>query len=145
MSDTKKQNAPGKECVPITERAGRVIKDGKVLCDVNHINSLTRELQVVGLWLRDASGASQCATLLLLLEYLGPRGLSTPEGHAIGYLRMASRCNDLRNAGHNVFAVRETVIGLDNIEHHGVCRYFLLAAAEDKGAVQPSLFDEVSA
>lgn len=93
------------------------------VCGVQHTSKLRSELTSQGLSLRDASGLTQCQTLLLVLKYLGARGMNTLEGVACGFLRIATRVQELEADGHIIQAVKESAIGADGLVHTGIARY----------------------
>ncbi len=122
----KKQNATGKGGAQVTQRAGRVKgKKGTFLCGVKHTSDLRREVHDRGLALSNTSGMSQRDTLLRVLQYLGPRGLNTPEGVGLGFYRIATRIQELEELGWVIASLRETLIGADGYKHSGIARYVL--------------------
>lgn len=128
---------------PITKLAGAGGVKGKkkklLSCSNNHTSKLRKEIQAAMLGLRDASGASQSATLPLVLEYLGPRGLNTKEGEALGYYRIATRIQEMEARGWNIASLRESIIGADGLKHSGIARYVLLGRKADGKPEQGSL------
>ncbi len=94
-----------------------------LVCGVQHTSKLRNELTDVGLGLRDASGLTQCQTLLLVLQYLGTRGMNTLEGVACGFLRIATRVQELEADGHIIHSIKERAIGADGLVHTGIARY----------------------
>lgn len=131
MHNSHKQNAPGCGGVQVTKLAGgvAVIPKDAFLCDEKHISNLRIELAAAGLALKDASGQTQCDTLLRVLQYLGPRGINTAEGVGQGYLRIATRVQDLEERGWLIASYRERIIGADGLAHNGIARYCLLGRA----------------
>lgn len=124
MNKPTKQNAPNQGGAPFTKRAGRVTGQKNVFrCGNQHTSKLKIELQAQGLALTDSSGRSQCETLLRVLKYLGPRGINTLEGNACGYLRIATRIQELQALGHVILSPRENLIGPDGLFHQGIARY----------------------
>lgn len=83
----KKKVAPG--------QGKATFRKNQIKC-ANDIAKVVHDLQANGLALQNASGDSQLSTLPKVLEYLGPRGLSTYEGVAAGYLRIATRVKELK-------------------------------------------------
>lgn len=120
----QKRNASGKGGDQITKLAGGVSAKKKIfVCGVKHISKLRRELQAAGLGLRDTSGRTQCETLLRVLQYLGPRGMNTPEGVGVGFARIATRVFDLENQGWQIDTLRENATTADGLKHCGIARY----------------------
>ena len=107
-------------------------------CGVRHTNKLRIELEKAGLGLLDASGKTQCQTLLRVLIYRGSKGLNTLEGAACGFLRIATRIQELEEEGYDIESNRESAISADGLLHHGIARYVLLDA-EPKLSPQGSL------
>lgn len=105
-------------------------KHALLKCGVKRIASLRNELAQNGLSLRNTSGETQRQMLLRVLEYLGPRGLNTPEGTGLGYLRLATRISELEDEGCIIASRREAIIGADGLAHVGVARYALLGRRE---------------
>ena len=135
MKDRKKKGAaPGQERAPY-------IFD----CNHNHITKLIQELESNGLTLASTGTATQCATLIRTLKYLGGRGINTFEATAAGYVRLASRVHDLDAAGWLIASWRESVIGPDGLFHHGVARYILMGRKSDYHGGQLCLALEVAA
>jgi hypothetical protein len=127
IPDPRKSNASGKGGAQFTKLAGRVKGQNKIpKCSTHHISRLRRELQGQGLALRDTSTRTQCETLLLVLQYLGDRGLNTPEGTGIGFARLATRVWDLEvSGGWLIDTILEDVITADGLKHRGIARYIL--------------------
>lgn len=117
----KKKVAPGK--------GKATFRHGQIKC-TNDIAKLVRELQVNGLALKSASGPTQLETLPKALAHLGPRGMSTYEGVAAGYLRIATRVKELK-ASWEILTLRESYVGPDGLYHHGVARYVLTGRRRD--------------
>jgi hypothetical protein len=123
----KKRNASGKGGAKFTKLAGRVNGQNKVFrCGVQHTAKLRRELQGKGLALRDTTGRTQCETLLRVLEYLGDRGINTPEGVACGFYRIATRVQELEASGWLIASRRESLVGADGLYHIAIARYVLI-------------------
>jgi hypothetical protein len=121
-----------------TKLAGGVgDKSKRVFCGHKHIRTLEDEIASVGLRLKDVSGRTQCTTLLAVLQYLGPRGLSTPEGTALGYMRLATRIQELEETW-LIASTRERITGADGLPHNGVARYILIGKRAD---MQPGQLD----
>ncbi|MFZ6673953.1 hypothetical protein [Undibacterium sp. Xuan67W] len=93
------------------------------ICGIQHTSELRDELSAVGLSLRDASGLTQCQTLLLVLQYLGARGMNTLEGIACGFLRIATRVQELEADGHIIHSIKERAIDAGGLVHAGIARY----------------------
>jgi hypothetical protein len=133
----KKQNASrrggakvGRAGGPKTTRKNKIFR-----CGVQHISKLRRELEANGLALRDTTGRTQCQTLLRVLQYLGDRGLNTPEGVGCGFYRIATRVQELEAAGWVIASRREAIVGADGLPHIGIARYVL--AGRRKNFVDP--------
>ena len=141
MLKPKKQNAPGEGRASLSKRAAgeSVIPKDAFLCDEKHISNLRTELAASGLRLKDASGQTQCDTLLRVLKYLGPRGINTPEGVGQGYLRLATRIHEIEERGWVISSLRERIIGSDGLAHNGIARYCLIGRAADLKPAQSSL------
>lgn len=128
MHNSQKQNASGCGGVQVTKLAGgvAVIPKGAFLCDEQHISKLRNELAASGLALKDTSGQTQCDTLLRVLQHRGPQGINTPEGVGLGYLRIATRVQELEERGWLIASYRERITGADGLAHNGIARYCLL-------------------
>jgi hypothetical protein len=122
----KKKVAPGKGKATSKKAQTKVFK-----CGTNLISKLRRELQGAGLALRDTSGRSQCETLLRVLQYLGPRGINTPEGVGCGFYRIATRIQELEAGGWLIASNRERLVGADGLVHNGIARYVLRGRRTD--------------
>jgi len=131
QSNPKKQNAPGCGGVQVTELAGgvTVIPKDAFDCSNERITKLRNEIAAEGLALRDTSGQTQCDTLLRVLQHRGGKGINTPEGVGLGYLRIATRVQELEERGWRIASYRERIIGADGLAHNGVARYCLLGRA----------------
>jgi hypothetical protein len=125
----KKKVAPGK--------GKATSKYNQIKC-TNDIAKVVRDLRANGLALHNASGDTQLSTLPKALQYLGPRGMSTYEGVAAGYLRIATRVKELK-ANWDILTLRESYIGPDGLYHQGVARYVLTGRRRDIGDSQGSL------
>lgn len=137
---SKKTNATGNGGAQVTQRAGRVKGKKKTfLCGVKHTSDLRRELQEKGLALSSTSGQSQRDTLLRILQYLGARGLNTPEGVGLGFYRIATRIQELEERGWAIASLRETLVGADGYKHTGIARYVLQGRARRQANPQRSL------
>ena len=140
MSNPKKQNASGKGGAKFTKLAGGVNGQNKIFrCGVQHISKLRRELEANGLALRDTTGSTQCQTLLRVLQYLGARGMNTPEGVGCGFYRIATRVHEMEAAGWLIASCRESIVGADGLPHIGIARYILIGKRSDVQDVQSSL------
>lgn len=130
MKKSRKQNASNKGGAQFTKLAGGVKGQRKIFrCGVQHISKLRGELQRNGLALHDATGYTQCTTLLRVLQYLGDRGINTPEGVGCGFYRIATRIQELEDSGNIIASRRERLIGADGLVHSGVARYILIGHA----------------
>ncbi|MCE3606925.1 helix-turn-helix domain-containing protein [Massilia sp. P8910] len=141
MTKRQKKNASrgGDE---ITQLAGGVkAKKKDFFCGVKHISKLRRELHGAGLALRDTSGRTQCETLLRVLQYLGPRGINTPEGVGCGFYRIATRVQELEERGWLIASYRERIVGADGLAHRGIARYTLLGRAVDRAPAPQGVLD----
>jgi hypothetical protein len=126
--DAQKYSAHGKVGANLSKLAGAGGEKGKIKvfrCGVQHTSKLRRELQTQGLALRDTSGATQQKTLLRVLQYLGDRGINTPEGVACGFYRIATRIHELEDQGWLIESIRERMVGADGLAHNGIARYVL--------------------
>jgi hypothetical protein len=127
----KKRNAPSGRRASLSKLAGGGSGKRKVLfCGNDHISKVRRELCSVGLSLSDTSGRTQRDTLLRVLQYLGPRGLNTPEAVGLGFYRVATRAHELEAAGWLITSLRERIVGADGLAHHGMARYVLVGRAD---------------
>lgn len=105
--------------------------------DKAHCDQLRAEIGAQKLYLRDASGGTQLATLPKVLAHLGNRGLGTAEGEALGYRRIATRITDLIDRGYKIDTVRETVVMDDGLPHYNMARYFLIAYPQSTNPDKP--------
>lgn len=104
----------------------------KVLkCSNQYIAKLRREVRRAGLFLRDTTGRSQRETLLGVLQYLGGRGLNTLEGVGLGFYRIATRVQELQEAGYSIDSCPERVEGPDGLVHCRIARYVLCGRRPD--------------
>lgn len=141
-----KENARSKAGKPITRRAGRVNGKNKAFrCGVQHTSKLRRELYDRDLALHSVTGASQRATLLRVLEYLGDRGINTIEGVGCGFYRIATRVQELEAEGWLIESRRERVLGADGLVHDNIARYILRGRKDDVPDAQGMLDLEVPA
>lgn len=116
-----------------------------VYCDLKYLTKFCDEVRSVGLQLQSTTTSSQCATLLKLLQYLGPRGVGTLEAHAAGYARLAARILDLQETW-EIAAFRENVVDANGHYHQSMARYILIGRKADRTAPQFRLeLDEVAA
>ena len=143
MADFQKQNASGCGGVQVTELAGGVTVIPKVAfnCCDEHITKLRNEIAAEGLALRDTSGQTQCDTLLRVLQHRGAKGINTPEGVGLGYLRIATRVQELEERGWRIASYRERIIGADGLAHNGIARYCLLGRAVEAATPAQTAFD----
>jgi hypothetical protein len=102
-------------------------KEKAFRCGVQHTSKLRLELENMGLGLSDTSAKTQCHTLLRILEYRGSLGMNTLEGMACGFIRLATRIQELEELGYPIESRRESAIGADGLLHHGIARYVLLS------------------
>lgn len=117
--------------MPASERSGKVKSNTKVfVCGVKHIGKLRRELQRRGLALSNTSSRTQREMLLRVLQYLGDRGINTPEGVGAGFYRIATRVQELEEEGWLIASRRESLIGADGMLHTGIARYVLIGKNE---------------
>jgi hypothetical protein len=135
----KKKVAPGQGKATSKKAQTTVFR-----CGTNVISKLRRELKSVGLALRDTSGRTQCETLLRVLQYLGPRGINTPEGVGCGFYRIATRIQEIEASGWRIASNRERLVGADGLAHSGIARYVLLGRRSDFIDPQGSFDLEVS-
>jgi len=128
----RKRNASGKGGARPTKLAGGVGGQIKVLkCSNQYIAKLRREVRRAGLFLRDTTGRSQRETLLGVLQYLGGRGLNTLEGVGLGFYRIATRVQELQEAGYQVESHPERVEGPDGLVHCRIARYVFSGRQSD--------------
>ncbi|CAL63139.1 Hypothetical protein HEAR3030 [Herminiimonas arsenicoxydans] len=140
MSNPKKQNASISGGAKFTKLGGGVNGQNKIFrCGVQHISKLRRELEANGLALRDTSGLTQCQTLLRVLQYLGERGINTPESVGCGFYRVATRIFELEAAGWLIASCREAIVGADGLSHIGIARYVLIGKRDEFQSPQSSL------
>ena len=140
MIPTPNENAPRKKGAHFTNLAGDVNgKKKKFFCGVKHTSDIRREPQSCGLGLKDASGGIQRATLLRVLQYLGPRGLNTPEAVGLGYYRIATRIHEMEADGWLIDSLRENIVGADGLYHVGIARYVLKGRRAECANPQGSL------
>lgn len=122
----KKKVAPGKGNATSENKQKKPLS-----CGNNHISKLRRELQNAGLTLRDTNGRNQCVMLLRVLQYLGSRGINTPEGTGCGYYRIATRVQELEGTGWHISVLKERILGADGLIHKGMARYILIGRRAD--------------
>lgn len=113
-------------------------KKGTRYCSTNSINKVVREIQQAGLQLRSTAADTQLETLPKVLQHRGALGLSTYEGVAAGYLRIATRIKELKETW-EIASLREDVIGPDGLFHKQVARYVLIGKRKDLPPAQQSL------
>lgn len=134
------KNAPHEGRASLSKLAGGgSAKRNLFRCGLKHTSKLHKEVKLANLGLRNARGATQLATLLALLKHLGPRGLNTKEGEALGYYRIATRVQELEEDGWHIASLRESILGADGLPHHGIARYVLLGRVEGFRAPQLTL------
>jgi hypothetical protein len=107
-------------------------------CSPQSITAVCEELAQNGVALRNASGTTQRETLRRALEFRGARGLNTYEGTAAGYMRLATRVKELKDAW-DICTLFEDVLGPDGLLHKGVARYVLLGRRKDNPPPQGEL------
>lgn len=129
---TTPRKPPKKKVAPGQGKATSRISKAEILkCDTHHITKVRNELHAVGLSLNDTSGSTQLSTLLPVLQYLGPRGINTKEAEGCGYYRIATRIQELEDAGWKIAVPKECIIGADGLIHKGIARYTLLGRRSD--------------
>jgi len=141
MADRKMKNATAKGGASHVGGGGQAptTKQKKTYdCGADHIRYVVNEIQWAGLQLRSTAGDTQLTTLPKVLEYFGARGLSTYEGQAAGYLRIATRIKELKETW-EIISLREDVIGPDGLFHKGVARYVLIGKRKDLPPAQEQL------
>lgn len=111
----------------------------KFLCGVKHTADIRRELQGAGLGLRSTGGITQRAMLLRVLQYLGPRGINTPEAVGCGYYRVSMRIQELEADGWQIASLRENIVGADGLSHVGIARYILIGRQAESTTPQLDL------
>lgn len=143
MHNSQKQNAPECGGVQVTELAGGVtaIPKDAFICSDEHITKLRSQVAAEGLALRDTSGQTQCDTLLRVLRHRGAKGINTPEGVGLGYLRIATRVQELEERGWLIASYRERILGADGLAHNGIARYCLLGRKADPAAPAQGTLD----
>jgi hypothetical protein len=129
---SRKRKAPLAGGVSSTQLAGGVGGQIKVLkCSNQYIAKLRREVHRAGLFLRDTTGRTQRETLLSVLQYLGGRGLNTPEAVGMGFYRVATRVQELQEAGYLIASYPERIEGPDGLVHCRIARYFFRGLQAD--------------
>ena len=114
-----------KEGAVFTSLAGNVKSKKIYRCGVQHTTKFRKEIERVGLALKDSSTEVQIETLIKILLYRGSKGINTLEGMACGFLRIATRINEIKAEGYIIEKSEENVIGSDGIVHRGIARYFM--------------------
>lgn len=130
----QKKKTPKAGGFPHTKLAGRVKTKKKVFsCGVQHTSKFRLEIEAAGLGLTDASATTQRQALLLILIYRGSKGINTIEGNACGFLRIATRIQELEDEGYTIASIKETARTSDGLIHRGIARYILMnqSAKED--------------
>jgi hypothetical protein len=136
-NDSAKANALGTERAVI-QAGGPAVQPKKVSqCSAENITNVCEELRAAGVSLYAADGRTQLETLAKALQHRGARGLSTYEGTAAGYLRLACRVRELKTKW-DIYTLKEDVIGPDGLLHKGVARYVLLGRRKDLRDPAPS-------
>ena len=107
-------------------------------CSPQSITAVCEELAKNGVALQNASGTTQRETLRRALEFRGARGLNTYEGTAAGYMRLATRVKELKDAW-DIYTLSEDVLGPDGLLHKGVARYVLMGRRKDLPPAQGEL------
>lgn len=107
-------------------------------CSSQSITAVCEELAENGVALQNTSGSTQRETLRRALEFRGGRGLNTYEGTAAGYMRLATRVKELKDAW-DIYTLSEDVLGPDGLVHKGVARYVLLGRRKDLPPAQGQL------
>lgn len=105
-------------------------------CGTSHTSKFRDDISASGLGLKNTSNVNQCAMLLLVLKHLGASGINTAEGEACGYLRIATRIQELEERGWEILSLRENVIGADGLFHKGIARYVLAGRKVDLPVMQ---------
>jgi hypothetical protein len=140
MPNPRKQRARGKAGAPLSKLAGVGSGVKKVLiCSNRNITRLRSEIRAAGLLLNATRTETQLDTLLRTLQYLGDRGLNTPEAVGIGFARIATRVFDLEQQGWRIDTEREDVVTADGLAHRGIARYILRGRRADIADPQGSL------
>lgn len=146
MTYLPNENASPKEGDHVNQAGGpRATKQKKARYSDHHsINNVLAEIQAAGLRLKSTSGETQLATLPKVLQHFGPRGISTYEGVAAGYLRIATRVKELKDVW-IINTLREDVIGPDGMFHKRCARYVLIGKRADLAQPQQDLLAKESA
>lgn len=146
MTNPKKEKATGQggSSNVAGGQAKSTAKRKKFSCGEHDIKNLVRLVHAADLRLRSTATDTQQATLPKVLEFLGPRGLNTYEGVALGYLRIATRIKELKET-YDIGTVREDVVGPDGLWHIGVARYYLIGKKKPIAPAQQDLGFEVQA
>ena len=140
MPKPQKQSASVMRGAFIAELGGGDKGQIKVFrCGSHHISKLRDEIAGKWLNLRSTSGASQCDALIPIFQYLGSRGLNTPEAVGLGFYRIATRVQELEALGWRITVTRERMLGADGLVHIGVARYRLMGRLESYSDPQASL------
>lgn len=139
----KKPNASAKGGIRHTKLGGKVKAKNQIIfrCGVKHTSKFRLEMEEAGLGLSDPSATTQCDCLLRVLKYRGGKGINTLEGVACGFLRIATRVQELQEEGHHIITALETVITADGLVHRGIARYILLAEAPNDPPQQSFEFE----
>jgi hypothetical protein len=134
MRIPKKPNGSDRGAIRYTQLRGKVkAKNEKIFrCGVQHTSKFRLTIEAAGLGLDNPSATTQCACLLRILQHRGAAGINTLEGVACGFLRIATRIQELQADGHHIIAVPETVISADGLVHRRIARYILLKDAPNE-------------
>jgi hypothetical protein len=139
MPKSKNKNASIAGGASLSKLAGGGSGQNKLAsCSADDIAKVVRDLQANGLALKGPSGVTQLSTLPKALKHRGPRGLSTYEGVAAGYLRIATRVKELKSTW-EILTLRESYVGPDGLYHQGVARYVLIGRRADQVNPQGTL------
>jgi hypothetical protein len=143
MKMNQQKNRPGSGPEKFTKLAGGVNRKKPYLeplqCGTEHTNKYRDNVHVAGFGLKNASGTNQRTMLLLWLQHVGSSGINTLEGEACGYLRIATRIQELKERGWKISSQRENVIGADGLFHKRIARYILDGRTADFPPVQLDL------
>ena len=108
-------------------------------CGTKDITRLRSEVRAAGLLLEATRTETQLETLLRTLQYLGTRGLNTPQAVGLGFARVATRVFDLEQRGWRIDTLREDVVTADGLKHRGIARYVLRGRSADVASPQGTL------
>jgi hypothetical protein len=143
LKTDRHQKDPENGAEKFTKLASRVNRKKPYLeplhCGTEHTNKYRDNVHVAGFGLKNASGTNQRTMLLLWLRHVGSSGINTLEGEACGYLRIATRIQELKERGWKISSQRENVIGADGLFHKRIARYILDGRTADFLPVQLDL------